>query len=403
MRVLRGAAGGHLSSFCRVLSRARWAPAILCCVLASAVLELIAEGAPVVCSVDDTTAQHRGPKVYGKARHRDACRSTKSHTVWVWGHRWVVLAIHVKFSFAKRAWALPVSIRLYKSAELNKAEGAAHLTPIAIAQEMLAQLLAWFPERKFILLGDGGYASHGLARFVHDHRRQLTLVSLLHPEACMYEPPPPRPKGMKGRNRVRGQKLPHPAAVVAQSKRKRLTVDWYAANRRKVEYVTGTGHWYKATEGLVKIRWVFVHDRQGRMQDRYFYSTDPSMSPSKIIALYTARWSIEVTFQEVKQRLGFATSRNRTPKSVERTGMFLMSLYTVVALIYRKQIAGRKPRIGKNPGHQKLEPTFSDALASVRRVLWDETIFSEAFGHDALNKLKPKVRDVLLDELSLAA
>src|SRR5882757_3005169 len=90
---------GHFSDYHRVLCRARWSLWPLGKALAGIVLELVPPGEPVVCSVDDTATQHRGPKVYGKGRHRDACRSTRSFTAWVWGHRWVVLAVHVKFPF----------------------------------------------------------------------------------------------------------------------------------------------------------------------------------------------------------------------------------------------------------------------------------------------------------------
>ena len=83
-----GAAGataeGHHTSFHRVLSRARWSPWPLARALAAMVLELVPAGEPAVCVADDTTPQHKGKRVWGKGRHRDNCRSTRSHTVWVW-------------------------------------------------------------------------------------------------------------------------------------------------------------------------------------------------------------------------------------------------------------------------------------------------------------------------------
>lgn len=404
---------GHFSDYHRVLSRAPWSMHLLAHVLAAMVLELVPANAPVYCTVDDTTAQHRGDHVYGKGRHRDNVRSTRTHKVWLFGHRWVVLAVNVRFPFAKRPWALPVLAGLYKPQALNEAEGRPHRTPIAIARVLMSMMLRWFPDRRFVLLGDGGYASHGLARFCHDHRRQLTLVSLLHPRAHLCEPPPARrPKGKCGPTCIRGPKLPHPQDVVAQTKRRtRATVNWYGrGQRRKVEYVTGTGHWYKATEGLVPIRWVFVHDRDGKSEDRYFYSTDPTMTASKIITLFTARWPIEVTFQEAKQRLGLGTPRNWSAKSVLRTAPCILGLFSVVSLIYRRELARnrrrqrrRRPTARAEAWYPKAEPTFSDALTAVRRLLWNDSVLSEAFGHAAMNQLKPKLRETLLDELSLAA
>jgi hypothetical protein len=306
---------GHFSDYHRVFSRARWSLWTLGKVLAAVVLELVPPDQPVDCEVDDTTAQHRGKKVYGKGRHRDPLRSTRTHNVWIFGHLWVVLAINVKFPFCSRPWALPVLCALYRTRELNEREGRAHKTPIVLARQLMATLMRWFPQRHFVLLGDGHYASHELARFCWRRRRRLTLVSLFHPQANLCEPPPPRANGQMGRRRIRGQRLPHPADVVKSAKRrKRSTVSWYGGKKRRVEFVSGTAHWYKPADGLVPIRWVFVHDLDGTHEDRYFYSTDPTLSPSRIISLYTGRWSIEVTFQETKQLLGWArhaTARTR--------------------------------------------------------------------------------------------
>jgi hypothetical protein len=180
--------------------------------MAALVLELIPADQAVVCPVDDTTPQHKGKPVYGKGRHHDACRSTHSHMVWVWGHKWVTLAINVKFPFASRPWALPVLCALYRPVELNQSEGRKHRTPVELARQLLATLIHWFPARKFILLGDGGYASHELARFCHRHRRHVTLVSRFHPQANLCQAPSAKPGPKKrGRKRIKGQRIAKPA------------------------------------------------------------------------------------------------------------------------------------------------------------------------------------------------
>lgn len=396
----------HFSDYHRVFCRARWSLWPLGKVLAGMVLELIPPDQPVICSVDDTATQHRGEHVYGKGRHRDATRSTRTFKAWVWGHRWVVLAIHVKFAFASRAWALPVLVALYRTKQANEQDGRRHKPAITLARPLVAALLHWFPQRRFILLGDGGYASHGLAAFCHRHRRRLTLVSLLHPRAHLCQAPSTPRKGQMGRRRIRGAKLPHPADAVATVKRRtRATVSWYGGKQRRVALVSRTAHWYKATEGLVPIRWVFVHDLQGTHEDRYFYCTDPTLSAARVIELYTARWSIEVTFQEVRQHLGLATPRNRTEQSVLRTAPCLLGLYSVVCLLLHK-MAGVRPAMTRPqsyPWYAKTSVTFGDALAAVRRQFWTATVFSEALGHGTLKQLPRKLRDILLEQLAPAA
>jgi hypothetical protein len=406
LRAAGDLAEGHHTSFHRVLSRARWSPWPLARALAAMVLELVPAGEPVICSADDTTPQHKGKRVWGKGRHRDNCRSTRSHTVWVFGHKWVVLAVNVRFAFAGRPWALPVLAALYHAPEDSKRRGRRHRTPADLARGLMLKLLRWFPDRRFILLGDGGYASHELARFCHRYRRRrrLTLVALCHPRANLHEPPPPRRKGQNGRPRVKGRKLPPPRDVVAATpKRQRATVGWYGGKTRRIEFVSGTGHWYKGGGGLVPVRWVFVHDVSGTHEDRYFYSTDPGLSPSRIVTLYTARWCIEVTFQEVRCHLGFDTPRNWSRTSVLRTGPCLLGLFSLVCLVYHRHTGGRGTKPAASAWYAKAEPTFSDAIATVRRLLWSETILKHADHDGAFKKLRPEIRTLLLDRLSLAA
>ena len=397
------AGSGHFSDYHRVFSRARWSPWPLGKVLAAMVLELVPEGEPVVCPVDDTTPQHKGKCVYGEGRHRDNCRSTRSHTVWVFGHKWVVLALTVKFCFASRPWALPVLAALYRPKELDATEGRRHKTTLDLARQLTAVLIHWFPHREFILLGDGGYASHEPARFCHRHRRHVTLVSRLHPRANLYDPPPPRRKGRSGRPRVTGQKPPAPQDVAAASALKRSTVGWYGGKTRRVGFVSGTGHWYKGGGGLVPVRWVFVHDVEGTHEDGYFYCTDTSLSPSRIVTLYTGRWSIGVTFQEARQHLGFHTPRSWKRASVLRTAPCLLGLFSLVCLIYHRHSRGEGAEPLSTPWHAKAEATFADAVASVRRLLWSQTIPEQADRHNAFQKLPPGLRDTLLDQLTHAA
>jgi len=192
-------------------------------------------------------------------------------------------------------------------------------------------------------------------------------------------------------------------AATPESGRKRSTVGWYGGGRRRVEFVTGTGHWYKGGRGLAAVRWVFAHDRDGTHEDRYFFTTDPALSPSRIITLYTGRWSIEVTFQEARAHLGSHTARCWRERSVLREAPCLLGLFSLVALIYRDLSRGKSPNPRADPWYAKAQVTFADAISAVRRALWEETVLKQARQHEAFQKLPPGVRDLLLDHLSLAA
>jgi hypothetical protein len=404
LRTVGPLAHGHWSDFHRVLCRASWSCRPLGKVLAAMVLELIPADQPVICPVDDTTPQHKGKHVYGKGRHHDACRSTHSHVVWVWGHKWVTLAINVKFPFAARPWALPVLCALYRPEELNRAEGRRHKTPIRLAMQLIAVLIHWFPERKFILMGDGGYASHELARFCRRHRRHLTLVSRFYPDANLYAPPPQvSRKGTKGgRPRLKGRKLAAPSAVVKRSKAKRFTVNWYGGGTRRVELTSGTGHWYKGGGGLIPVRWVFVGDLTGTHRDEYLYTTDTTLAPDRIVGLYTGRWSIEVTFEEARAHLGLATPRNWSAKSVLRTAPCLLGLFSVVSLVFARLTRDKPVKPASSPWYAKAEASFSDAITTVRRLCW-AGVLKQPPGRAGVIKLPSRLRLMLLDQLSRAA
>ncbi|MDY7009765.1 MAG: transposase [Planctomycetota bacterium] len=110
----------------------------------------------------------------------------------------------VKFPFTSRRWALPVlaaSCTARKNSTSPK--GRQHKTPLDLARQLMAVLIHWFPERKFVFLGDGGYASHELARFCRRYSRHATLVSRFRGDANLYARPPKRTRQM-GRPRVKG-------------------------------------------------------------------------------------------------------------------------------------------------------------------------------------------------------
>jgi len=282
---------------------------------------------------------------------------------------------NVKFGFTSQPWALPVLCTLYRPAELNRSEGRRRKMPIDLAMQLMATLIHWFPRRKLVLPGDGGYASHEPAWFCHRHRRHVTLLGRFHPQANLYTLPP---------------------------KGKRFTVNGYGGKTRRVELIWGEGQWNKAGAGLVPVRWVFVHDIEGTHRDEYSYSTEATMPPDKIVSPYTGRWSIEVRFQEVHAPVGFATARNGSIKSVLRTAPCLLGLFSVVSLILHRHTRGEGVPPAQWAWYAKAQTSFGDAMTCVRRLCWAE-VFQQSPKHADVTKLSRPLRIMLLDQLSRAA
>jgi DDE superfamily endonuclease len=392
LRTPRHLAPGHPTAYRRVPSRAPWSGLALGCCLARLLLDAFGPDGPVVLAGDATVDGHPGRKVYGKARHRDPVRSTHTHTVWRYGHKWVVLAVLVRRPFTTRPSALPVLIDLYRSAEDDRKRRRPHRTPAQLVCRLRRRLRRRIPDRRFIVVGGGGYGTHEVARFCHRHRARLTLVSKLHPEANLYEPRP----------RVKGQRRPKPGQAVAAAKRlSRRRVGWYGGGTRRVGVLSGTGHWYKGGQGLVPVRWVFVRDLEGTHRDEYFFTTDLSLTPEARIGHYAGRWNLETTFQEARAPLGFGTTRGRGRRTVLRVAGCLLGLYSVVAVLYHALPQGK--RSGRVGWDRKAGVTFSDALCAVRRWRWAEAVLPQAGAPGASEKLPGPVQELLLTTLAPAA
>jgi DDE superfamily endonuclease len=400
LRTLRHLAPGHRTDYQRVLSRAPWSGLQLGCALARFLLGRLAPDGPVLLVGDDTVDGHPGQRVYGKARHRDPVRSSHAFTAWRYGHKWVVLAVLIKLPFAARPWALPVLVDLYRSAEDDRRRNRPHRTPAQLMCRLLRLLLMRFPGRTFVFAGDSGYGTHEVARFCHRHRGRLTLVSKLHPDANLFEPPPPY-RGT-GRPRVKGARLPKPRrAVAAAPALTPLGVRWYGGGTRRVATLSGTGQWYKAGVGLVPVRWVFVRDAAGTHRDEYLFTTDAGLAPAAVVGYYCGRWNIETTFQEARSGLGLETTRGWCENTVLRAGPCLLGLYSVVAALFCTLPESKRTGAVVWPG--KATVTFSDALCAVRRWRWSEAVLPQAGEAAALQKLPEPVRELLLTALAPAA
>jgi hypothetical protein len=391
---------GQASSYHRVLSQARWSGLHLAALLLRRLLRSFWPAGRIRLVGDDTVDEHRGQKVYGKGRHRDAVRSSKNYTAFRYGHKWVVLAVPVSFPFANRPWALPVLIALDRWPAADQRRGRPHKTPPELMPLLLRLLRRWSPQRQLVFAGDTGFGGHARAAFASRQGGRLSLVSRFLADANLYEPPPAR-KG-RGRPRVQGPKLAAPQEVVAGAARQRLSVPCYGGGRGRVEVVSGTGQWYKAGQGLVAVRRVWVHDRTGTHRDDYLYSTDTALTAQAIIEEYTGRCNIETTSQEARACLGLEATRGRQKETVLGAAPCLLGLYTVVSLWYWQLPDGVKADWGVLwTGKEAM--TFSDALTAVRRWRWSDWVSARG-GHDkAFANLPAAWQDVLLTALAPAA
>ena len=124
------------------------------------------------------------------------------------------------------------------------------------------------------------------------------------------------------------------------------------------------------------LRWFIVRDPAGRFRPQAFLSTDPDVPPADMRAWFIRRWSIEVTFAQVRRHLGVETQRQWTDHAIARTTPMLLALFSRVTL-FADDVHNARTIVARSARwYVKEAITFSDALAAVRRQLWADQSFA---------------------------
>ena len=71
----------------------------------------------------------------------------------------------------------------------------------------------------------------------------------------------------------------------------------------------------------------------------------------------------------MRQRLGFETQRHWSEKAIRRTAPALLGLFSLVTLFANQRMSEGAGTVRRTAWYDKEYPTFSDALALVRKQL----------------------------------
>ena len=247
-------------------------------------------------------------------------------------------------------------------------------------------------------MADSSYAAIELLSAVCRH---VTVITRLRLDARLFDPPSPRLPGTKGRPRVSGARQPTLLQRLADPKTEwqRVTVTgWYGQGERRLDVVSGTALWHHPGK-QAPVRWVLVRDVAGEFEPQAFLCTDQAADPLTILQLFVRRWSVEVTFAEVRRHLGVETQRQWSDLAIARTTPCLLALFSLVAL-WASDLAARGLVLPRRAAwYAKPAVTFSDALAAVRRQLW----IAQAFSTSRQAQNMATIPRSLLDSLTEAA
>jgi hypothetical protein len=378
----------HISVFHRFFARAQWSLDAVGQVVFEQALRWLPADQPVYLLGDDTLARKSGKCVSLASMHHDPLLSTARKPFFSFGHVWVVLALWVPLPMGRgRGFALPLLVRLYTGAKRGgradapsrpttgkrrRVADTAHATrdqrtKLELLREQVGLVAGWAPTRRFYLAVDSAYAGRML---LEQRPPNVHVVSRLRPDAALWAPAPKRRPGQKGRPRRRGARLPTPQQVAVRCRHWQALAVTIYGRPVTTQVQPMRALWYAALRDQ-PVQIVLVRDPTGKRRDEAFFCTDPTAEARFILEAYARRWTLEVTFHDAKQFLGFADPQCQTPQAVQRTAPFALLVYDLVLLWFAEHAhSPTTPAWPVRPWYRhKAAPSFVDMLAALRAAL----------------------------------
>lgn len=358
----------HFTNYHRFLNRAAWSGRTLSHRLLLLLVTCFVPQGPVIIGIDDTLERRWGRKILARGIYRDPVRSSHGHFVKASGLRWLSAMVLAPIPWAGRVWALPYLTVLAPSERYAREHKQRHKLLTDWARQVALQTVRWLPGRQIVMVGDSSFSAIDLLKAL---RTRLCVITRLRLDARLFDPPPPRLPHRSGRPATIGPRQPSLAQRLSDpaTKWRPLQVTgWYGQNTRLIEIVSGTALWHHPGRQVL-IRYVLVRDPAAQFRPQAFLCTDPDRDPVDILRWFVRRWSIEVTFAEVRRHLGVETQRQWSDAAIARTTPCLLALFSLVTL-WVTQLPKSALQVRASIWYPKPRPTFSDALAAIRRELW---------------------------------
>jgi DDE superfamily endonuclease len=289
---------------------------------------------------------------------------------------------------------------LCPSERYHQQRGQQHKTLSEWAGQLLGLIQRWLPGREVVVVADSSYAVIELLKQASD-TPGVSLITRLRLDAALYDPTPPRVPGQNGRPRKKGARRPTLQQVLQAPATTWTPIwvnNWYGGGARAVEVCTDTAVWYHTGLPPVPIRWVLIRDPQGEVDPQALVTTHLAHTPGQMLEWFVRRWTMEVTFEEARAHLGLETQRQWNDLAIGRTTPAVFGLYSLVTLLAHELLQVEARVVRTAAWYAKGRPTFSDALAVVRRELWST-------GHFSLSSVKSEVVEIprsLLERLTEA-
>lgn len=249
-------------------------------------------GGARVCLADGIKIAKEGRKMPGvKKLHQESTNNSKPE--WIEGHSFQALAQLVR-SPDGRVTSVPLTARIHEGV-IDSAQ-ALRRTLLDRLVELFFEIAQEIPRRVF-LVADAYYASGKVIRPLLDQGHHL--VTRVRRNAVAYETPSPRRRRGPGRPRKYGRKRRLQNLLQGEQGFRTALSPVYDESDVEIHYATRDLLWRPAGQ---LVRFVFVrHPRRGEW---ILMTTDLTLDPLDVIALYGYRFQIEVGFRQAVHVIG---------------------------------------------------------------------------------------------------
>jgi len=308
----------HWTSYYKWLQQGKWSWLALARQFVRLVLTTIKQDV-VHIAIDDTLTLRASKKAPGSQIHHQHGNKPNLAS-FVRGQCWVSLALIVKRR-NKMPVALPALTRLIPS--------ASNTGKLVAANTLIRSIYSLFKGIKVRVLVDSWYMRR---RFVQSlKKRGFDVIGQTRIDTRLYDEPPPRKRGQRGRTRLYGKKYtPKRIAHLARTVVKlplygKQQVVRYRSRLVKARFLDGL---------LVRAVWCEFQSDVGKWKSVcLLISTDASLSPEQVIESYALRWSIEPMFHQLKQAWGIKQAWQQTRQTLHRWVHITMVSFGLVQML----------------------------------------------------------------------
>jgi len=292
----------------------------------------------LLLAVDGTLLHKSGKGVFRIGWFHDPVASTKKRVATALGNKWVVMGLIVTIPGVERKFCLPIHAMLdHANAKLGEAE---------LARRMLADIRLWFPDRRIVLVGDGGFSAKNLLRELDE---QVRYVGLMRGDAALHDPKiPKRRKNKRGPKPKRGPRLLSPREAAAKADRSRSrnsrwkwqTSEVYAYGQTRSFSVCSYQAVWPKVFGNRTILVVLCRALDVGYDEVYLYTTDLNAHLGWVVEIYASRNAIETVFKNSKQVMEIQKPQHWCQASIEKLAPWVWFAQSTVTLWYLTE--GRK-------------------------------------------------------------